>query len=940
MGFLDEAVCVPALRAGLDVATRNGGAPGPDGVTVAAFRALGDVALERLRDEVLSGTYRPLPARLVAVPKPGGGNRRIAVGCVRDRVVQHAIAASLSAKLDGTLHRFAYAYRRGRAVREATSAIEAALLNGRTWVLRCDIEEFFDRIAPPILLESLEEATDDAALVTLIGTMLSAGVLSGGEIVDPTVGTPQGCPLSPFLANLYLLRFDHAVEAGGFDMVRYADDICINVRRRVEAENALEVVTRALGRLQLRLNPRKVQIRSLGEGFTFLGIAFSPAGQRPGHRAIRRLETRLTTLVRDGDVLDSEPLLRGWLGYYGSFAGVQLPDAVRERAEHLEAERAQTAQLSARVNGPAPTMPARPGPTLEVSTDAPPTSRWHLAAETLARAGDGEFDGEAALRQSLGIPDASWTPMRDALVRFDGARVAELLAAAGRFGDAAEAARLTPGGADGKEDPSAARDRCEVPQLAPPHAGDAEHLLALLSGAEGCFFRDAADGEHVARTRVTAPLTVQEVRDHLDGRYWLGSYPLLRNACARFGAIRVVVAAKARRGIARGRSGLPAELGRDAMAVVAAMARLGLSPLVSQEPGRGWVVWLLADRPVPAPRLRCVLDAAAKSAGPSPPQVTRETVPAQDSARPDKPGTGVLWPLGLDPRTSQRAWLCSATLEPLPDQLAALRAFRPDAHERIAEAAGVHRHVVVSPRGQPKQRTAAAGRPPDPVALATSPFHDSARARDVYRGCNVLRAIVDKAVRGDGMTNDERFFLADVLSRLGAEGEPALEAVLRHLADYRPGMAARLLQRAYPRPTSCGRIRERMPELTARVGCDCRFRLPPGAYPTPALHAVGAADVPGLADRVHEAAVRGGIARSALAGMNEGHKDLGARAAALCARLSDLRRQARVVERSIAAAESELDTIVGEAGDGAVETPAGTLRRIDGNGGRRFVLEV
>ena len=91
---------------------------------------------------------------------------------------------------------------------------------------------------------------------------------------------------------------------------------------------------------------------------------------------------------------------------------------------------------------------------------------------------------------------------------------------------------------------------------------------------------------------------------------------------------------------------------------------------------------------------------------------------------------------------------------------------------------------------------------------------------------------------------------------MGNEAEPALEAILRHLDDYRPGMASRSLVRLYPYPTSCGRIRQRYPELTARLGCDCRFRVPPGAYPTPVLHAIGAAEVPSLAERVRVAASR------------------------------------------------------------------------------------
>ena len=140
--------------------------------------------------------------------------------------------------------------------------------------------------------------------------------------------------------------------------------------------------------------------------------------------------------------------------------------------------------------------------------------------------------------------------------------------------------------------------------------------------------------------------------------------------------------------------------------------------------------------------------------------------------------------------------------------------------------------------------------------------------------------------------------------------------------------------------TSCGRVRQRWPELTARVGCDCRFKVPPGAYPTPVLHALGAAEVAGLTGRVKEAAARGGTAKAAVEAMTEGRKELGVKAAALCARLTDLRRQQRVLVRAVASVEGELDALMDEAGDTVLETPSGVLRRVTEGGTRRFVLEV
>lgn len=298
--------------------------------------------------------------------------------------------------------------------------------------------------------------------------------------------------------------------------------------------------------------------------------------------------------------------------------------------------------------------------------------------------------------------------------------------------------------------------------------------------------------------------------------------------------------------------------------------------------------------------------------------MTVERHPVQTATRRDKPGTPILLPLGLDSRSGERAWLCDpGTLEPARDALEPLRLAAPTALAARARPAATDR-----------------------VALATSPFVDLPRAQRAYAGCNVLRHVVDGALEGRGLARADRYLVADVLGRLGAEARPALDSVLRHLDDYRPGAADRLVARIYPHPTSCGRIREKRPELTARVGCNCKFRCPPGAYPTPALHALRAAEVPGLGDRVRDAAGRGGRRRAAVARERDAGTDRGARASALVTRLADLRRQTRILGRKIEQLEAELDALLDEAGGEALETPSGTLRRLVDECGRRFVLEV
>ncbi len=972
MGLLEEAAATGALRAALDACLENGAGPGTDGVTLRDFSECRELELARLHDELLTGSYAPHAARIVRLPKPGGGYRPLAIGCVRDRVVQHALAITMSSALDGALHPFAWAWRKGRSTRQALAVVDTALAEGREWVFRGDVEEFFDRIAPALLLKAVEDVTSEPALTALIQRLLTGGGLLGGQITDPTTGTGQGSPLSPFLANLYLLPFDRAIEAAGFEMVRYGDDLCVPGVSRGEVEGARSVATEALKRLRLNLHPGKVEIRHRGEGFVFLGFQFDRHGRRPGARACRSLVQKVEETLRerpeDQRSTEITGLLRGWTTYYGTLAGVELPAEVRPLAEAMVATRADDIAF-----GPLPAAYAGASlPRVGASSIEAPASAqraeapsgevgsvWHEAALQLAGA-TGTDDApavERSLRQRLGIDSAVWPNLAAVLVRFDGKAIAEILASIGRFGDAAEASALVPSPptvvAVGRRGlPVKVEDSEERPRFS-PEPRDAERLLELFGGAEHVFLRDVKVDTRIERQRVMVAPTAEHLRAHLLGTSWMGVYPLRGNNSTRFAAVRIVLAARARRGVDQSQ-GIPPVVADDARRLGAAIRALDLTPVYSVEPGRAHVVWVLFAEAVTGARARTLIEVIQHRAGPADPSVTREVLPTQETVKRDKPGTGVLLPLGLDPRSGDRAWFCDDSLVPVPDPCAWLRALVPDPATKVAAAVGVRPKLpplrapaakpapaIVRSNAPPSEApTDGRARGPDAVALATSPFVELPRAQEVYQGCNVLRHFVDRAIRGEGLGISDRMLVTEILGRLGNESMPSLDGVVRHLEDYRPGMPARLLQRLYPHPTSCGRIRQRLPELTARVGCDCRFRIPPGGYPTPVLHAVGAADIPGMDQRVREAASRGGLAQAALAAMNEGRKELGGKAAAFCARLADMRRQARVLERNIAAVESELDALLDEAGDTPLETPSGTLRRVTENGKRRFILDV
>jgi RNA-directed DNA polymerase len=256
----------------------NDGAPGCDGQTVAQFGATARERLRQLRQELRTKTYRPRPVRRVRIPKPDGGERALGIPCVRDRIVQVAVAQILEPIYDPQFSRYSHGFRPGKGCHTALEIVDQALRAGYTWVVEVDIRRFFDTVDHEVLLATLSEQIVDGSVLHLLRAFLRGGVLvdPGDEAPELTErGTPQGGPLSPLLANIYLHAFDTALRAQRIPLVRYADDVVLFATSRQEAEAQLACARQVLeGPLKLTLHPTKTRVVSIDDGFAFLGFRY------------------------------------------------------------------------------------------------------------------------------------------------------------------------------------------------------------------------------------------------------------------------------------------------------------------------------------------------------------------------------------------------------------------------------------------------------------------------------------------------------------------------------------------------------------------------------------------------------------------------------------------------------------------------------------------
>ncbi|MHB8565103.1 MAG: group II intron reverse transcriptase/maturase [Acidiferrobacteraceae bacterium] len=347
----------------------NSGAPGVDSVSIAQFKAEERDNLYKVWNRMSAGSYMPGPVRAVEIPKDhGAGVRTLGVPNVVDRVAQTAAAMLLEEKLEPIFHADSYGYRPGRSAHDALAVARKRCWK-QDWILDLDIRAFFDSVPHDLLLKAVTHHTNLRWVLLYIERWLKAPIqMLDGTLVAREKGTPQGSPISPLLANLFMhYAFDMWMrrEHPGSPFERYADDIVAHCDTEEQARALRAAIADRLGALGLELHPEKTKVvyckdasrRGDSEhtsfdflGYTFRGrlargprgffVSFSPAMSTKAKKA-KGLQIRAWHLNRrSGKDLsdlawDINPQVRGWIGYYGAFYRSELYSLAARINEHI-----------------------------------------------------------------------------------------------------------------------------------------------------------------------------------------------------------------------------------------------------------------------------------------------------------------------------------------------------------------------------------------------------------------------------------------------------------------------------------------------------------------------------------------------------------------------------------------------------------------------------
>jgi RNA-directed DNA polymerase len=324
---MEEIVERENLKIALRRVKANKGAPGVDGMTV---DQLGDHLKQHwpaLREQLLSGTYRPKPVKRVEIPKPDGGVRKLGIPTVLDRFLQQAVMQVLQQRWDPEFSDHSYGFRPGRSAHQAVAQAQQYIAEGCGWCVDLDLEKFFDRVNHDRLMARIAKRVDDKRLLKLIRAFLNAGVMENGLLSPSVEGTPQGGPLSPLLSNIVLDELDCELERRGHRHVRYADDCNIYVRSERAGQRVMMSITRFITqRLKLKVNEAKSAVARPQER-KFLGFSFTdgPEIRRAiAPKALMRFKDKIREITRQAKGISIETTVKrlatymvGWRGYFG-----------------------------------------------------------------------------------------------------------------------------------------------------------------------------------------------------------------------------------------------------------------------------------------------------------------------------------------------------------------------------------------------------------------------------------------------------------------------------------------------------------------------------------------------------------------------------------------------------------------------------------------------
>jgi RNA-directed DNA polymerase len=340
-GLFVHVTKIETLEEAYRIAKGNGGAPGIDGQSFSDIESAGPVAfLAAVREDLVTGRYKPMPNRRVEIPKSNGKFRTLQIPCIRDRVVQGALKLILEAIFEADFCPNSYGFRPKRSPHRALAEVRRSVMRRMSTIIDVDLSRYFDTIRHSVLLDKIAQRIQDPQVMHLVKQIIQVG----GRI-----GVPQGGPFSPLAANIYVNEVDWFFDAirrktaeGNYEAVnyhRFADDVVITVSghhsKRGWAERALQRLQEQFALIGVELNTEKTKLVNTlnGEAFGFLGFDLRRVRKQGGEgyfilltpkkKARQAVKAKIRDIIARGGATPATELVKrinatlaGWVNYF------------------------------------------------------------------------------------------------------------------------------------------------------------------------------------------------------------------------------------------------------------------------------------------------------------------------------------------------------------------------------------------------------------------------------------------------------------------------------------------------------------------------------------------------------------------------------------------------------------------------------------------------
>lgn len=937
MGIYSRTIDLQKMMSAWERVYKNRPAKGVDNITCEEFEANKKEELKQLQIELKEYRYEVQPVKKVTIYKDEKA-REIGISSMRDKVVQQSVAIELSRIYEPYFSKSAYAYRSGYSALTALDKIEK-YIQGKDeyWVLKLDIEHFFDNISHKILLEILKQRIHESDMLDLIKHILETSVISeDGEIVKNKKGILQGSSCSPVLSNIYLWDFDIEIEKMSDFYIRYSDDILIIGRNQEQIIKIFEKVKLIFEKKCLTIKQSKTIMQTVKNEFDFLGYTFSSHGKKIPRKAEISLESRLESMwLASGETIEKklkkgQEILGGWEQYYRDereiSSIIEFVIAISMLKGKSDEFRKKIEQVRNKFNNIYKDI--MDYLVLYWESRLMPENVLYEYEDYFEVKHDNKiktYENIDILKELLqSYSKFSINPTEeiysDIMQSYTDLYDYEKAAAVSEMKNNFMANKVNRNKIKFSEN----KYDCDYKW----NDSDMSLFINFFVGREDTYAIDTvSENNRNTVEQVMEPLSIEVIKKHFQGEITAATYVQRSNSTAKYLVMDIDISKKVLILHPYGSEEFKSYK-EKALDIVKnlerEMEKLGLKCYIEDTGHRGYHMWLFFGEWIPVRYIHMLSDYIEKNIFPNEDDISIEFFPNKTRIKEGKMGQAIKIPLGYHTKTGNKSIFLDDDFRPVTDYHMFLDSLAVFGLKNIRKFLG-----KINISGNTEQRE---------LDMDISIFGKIDEGiSQVLNKCSLMRYLCQKAYKTGYLSHFERLSVLYVFGHMGDNGKEFVHTIMSYTLNYQYSITQKFISRIPAKPISCIKLREQYKMITAEYGCNCNFRRTKNCYPSPVLHAIKNADS-------EQGEVTMPTSRTITKEKEKVVYDeinIHKKANAIATKILEFKKQKRSIDKNIEKLEDDLQNIFENAGIDCLEIEIGMLvRRRKENGEYEWVIEI